>query len=196
MKQDKSWLETAAATENQWVRAVILRKDHVAHREARRIAVDATGMAKKALGSSHPQYAVALLNLGIYYETVEQNHAEAARRYRQALRILGNDHPEYSEALYWLGTYQFSEGNSKARAMEVWSESLAALRRRSGNPLRIADLLVCLSCCFVNDQPKKATPLLQEALEIQRKRLRSDDAIVKETETRLAAALRAAAEVE
>jgi tetratricopeptide (TPR) repeat protein len=192
---DGAWLERAATAENQWVRAVILKKDHVAHGDARNIALNASEMAKNALGTSHTQYGIALLNLGLCFEVIEKKGEEATHQYLLARQTLGNDHPEYAEAMYWLGVYQFSEGNAKDRAVEVWSEALNILRQLPEKSERMADLLISLSCFYINGHPKKAAQQLQEALEIQRKKHGPRHAAVRDTETRFAAALRAAAAV-
>jgi hypothetical protein len=196
VRQDKAWFEKAAAAENQWVRAVVLKDDHVAHSDARKIATEASEMARNALGASHTLYGASLLNLAIYYEVIEKNSAEAERRYQEARRILGNDHPEYVEAMYWLGVYQFSAKDGRNRAAEVWGEALAIFRRAAKTSVRMADLLVCLSAYHISDQPKKAAQELREALEIQRRELGAGHKEVRATESRLAAALRAAAGVE
>jgi tetratricopeptide (TPR) repeat protein len=193
MKQDRAWLESAAAAENQWVRAVILKKDHLAHGDALEVASNARDMASSALGEAHPAYGVALLNMATYYEFIANDRASAEEIFAQARKILGDDHAEYVEGLYWLGYYLYQDGGAAPRAMELWTEALAIQRRRADNPTRLADLLLCLGCGYLEDDPKRAAVLLGESLRLQRKHLGPDHRLVKDTEQRLATALREAA---
>jgi tetratricopeptide (TPR) repeat protein len=191
MKQDKAWLEEAAAAENDFVRAVIFKPDHPAHASAREKALRARDMAGRALGQSHSSYGVALLNLAAYYEVIEKNAAESERHVRQALEVLGPDRWEQAEHFFWLGVYHFSEGNGYARASELWNAAADILRRSGARPQLLGDVLVSLSVCYFEQEPRKAAVVLQEALRIQRKQFGPAHETVRDTEARLAAAIRA-----
>src|SRR5436189_3295690 len=85
MKYTKEWYEEAARVENQHVRAVILKKDHLEHDRAFELANRAYEMAARSLGEQHPAYAVALQNLGLCLSVLENDsihQAEAGRNAR------------------------------------------------------------------------------------------------------------------
>lgn len=193
MKKNKAWLEDAATAENNYVRAVIFKADHPAHAEARETALRAKEMAGRALGESHPCYGVALLNLAAYYDVIEKNATESERHVEQGLKVLGPDHCEQAEIFFWLGVHHFTEDSERARATELWNAAAGILRRSGVNQRLLGDVLVSLSVCHYDREPNKAAAFLQEALGIQRKHFGVTHKIVKDTEARLAASLRAAA---
>ena len=63
MPDDIAGLEEAARSENDWVRARILKRDPPAEGSLLKIAQRARDMAANSLGTRHSAYAVALQNL-------------------------------------------------------------------------------------------------------------------------------------
>src|SRR5258708_24438020 len=103
MKYTKEWYEEAAAEENQHVRAVILKKDHLEHDRAFELANRACEMAARSLGEQHPAYAVALQNLGLCLSVLENDTISAADYFDRARTVAGPHHPALAETFYWLG---------------------------------------------------------------------------------------------
>jgi hypothetical protein len=68
MTDDKAQFEESAKSENNWVRARIFKQDLPQTRTFLQIAERARDMAANSLGTQHPAYGGALLNLGIYYD--------------------------------------------------------------------------------------------------------------------------------
>ena len=85
MTYTKEWYEEAARVENQHVRAVILKKDHLEHDRALEVANRAYEMAARALGEQHPAYAVALQNIGLYYSVIGNDTITAADYFEREL---------------------------------------------------------------------------------------------------------------
>src|SRR3990170_7803594 len=86
--EDEALIERAAASENDWVRARILQKDPPLEGSLLQIAERARNMAANSLGRHHPAYAVALQNLGIYYDFIEHDVDTAIRFFDEARAVL------------------------------------------------------------------------------------------------------------
>jgi hypothetical protein len=71
MSDDNARTEKAAASENDWVRARILKQDPPVEGSLLKVAERARDMSARSLGNRHPAYAVALQNLGLYYDAIE-----------------------------------------------------------------------------------------------------------------------------
>jgi hypothetical protein len=88
MSDDKARIEEAAKSENNWVRARIFKQDLPQTRTLLQIAERARDMAANSLGTQHPAYGGALLNLGIYYDFIEHETMKAQELFDQARAIL------------------------------------------------------------------------------------------------------------
>jgi hypothetical protein len=107
MSDDKVQIEEAAKSENNWVRARIFKQDLPQAKTLLQIAERARDMATNSLGTQHPAYAGALLNLGIYYDFIEHATVKAQDLFDQARAILERTQAGaalYAEALFELGT--------------------------------------------------------------------------------------------
>src|SRR5690349_3023249 len=107
MSDDKGQIEEYAKAENDWVRARILKQDPPPEGSLLEIAERARDMAANSLGTQHWGYGVALLNLGIYYDFIENNAAKAQELIKQGRAILEKSKTGrgvYADALFHLGT--------------------------------------------------------------------------------------------
>lgn len=191
MAKDIEWYEEAAASENDWVRAVILKPDHVAREDAFRVATRARDMARRALGDHHPAYAIALLNLGLYYDIIQNDVRKAKGFFAQAREILGENHNAIAEAIYWLGIFHYEVKEDFKRAETLFDQSVTVWRETpDSDPLQIADALICLAAAkFSMDKLRESIPVLKEALKIQSALLPPSDSRLLDTADRLAGVL-------
>jgi tetratricopeptide (TPR) repeat protein len=127
MEETKEWYEEAAREENEWVRAVILIPDHPMRDNALEIATRARDMAGRALGKTHPSYAEAVQNIGVYYSALGNDPKKATKYFDQARRVVGPYHPILSRSFYFLGRYYYELGNED-KAETFLNEALAVLR--------------------------------------------------------------------
>jgi hypothetical protein len=67
-----------------WVRTRILKGDPPPEGSLLQIAERARRMAANSLGRQHPTYAVALQNLGLYYDFIENDLSKAAEFFNEA----------------------------------------------------------------------------------------------------------------
>jgi hypothetical protein len=107
MSDDKGQIEEYAKSENDWVRARIIKRDPPPEGSLLQIAERARDMAANSLGTQHWAYALALLNLGIYYDFIEHNTAKAQELIDQASAIVEESKTGsalYADALFHLGT--------------------------------------------------------------------------------------------
>jgi len=88
MSDDKSRIEEHARSENEWVRARILKQDPPAEGSLLKIAGRARDMAASSLGKQHSAYGVALQNLGLYYDAIENDTLKADEFFAQARAVL------------------------------------------------------------------------------------------------------------
>ena len=186
MEQTKEWYEEAAAEENKYVRAVILKKDHFEHDDAFEVADRACKMAAETLGEDHPAYAVALQNLGLYYNAVKNDVIAAIDCFDKARAIVRRYHPALAEGFFWLGIFHYESRNVE-KAEDFFSEALAIQRRSLGsNHLELARTLICLAYAKeVTRGSRAAVGLMEEALAIQRASLPTDSEEVYNTEQTL-----------
>src|SRR5262249_18516915 len=105
MPDDNAGLEGAARSENEWVRARIVKRDPPPEGSLLKIAQRARDMAANSLGTRHAAYAVALQNLGLYYEVIENDAARADELFAQARAIVAGDDLPLADGLYWLGIF-------------------------------------------------------------------------------------------
>jgi tetratricopeptide (TPR) repeat protein len=185
---DKAVLEEAAASENDWVRARIVKRDPPTEGSLLQIAERARDMAANSLGVQHSAYAVALQNLGIYYETIENNSAKADEFFDRARAIVKDDDLPLAYGFYWLGMFHQQVNRDWARAETPLGEALAIQRRALGNDdPRLAETMIALADAkAVTGVTDAAIALTEEALRIQRAHLAPTDQAVRDTENRLA----------
>src|SRR5258708_18677109 len=191
MTHTKEWYEEAAQVENQHVRAVILKIDHLEHDRALEVASRAHEMAGRALGEQHPAYAVALQNLGLYYCVIGNDTITGADFFERARAVAGPYHPALAEPFYWLGIFYY-EARDASRAAQFFEEALTIRRRDPGvensktKGLELAQTLIGLAHAkAITEGPDAAVSLLQEALQIQEASLPGDSAEVLDTRRRL-----------
>jgi tetratricopeptide (TPR) repeat protein len=186
MTHSKEWYEEAAKVENQYVRVVILKKDHLEHDRAFDVATRAYEMAARALGEQHPAYAVALQNMGLYFCVIASDTITAADYFDRARAVAGPHHPDLSETFYWLGVFYY-EARDASRAAEFFEEALTIQRRNleSKDPELVQTLIGLAYAKSITQGPGAAVSLLQEALEIQETSLPAESAEVLDTRRRL-----------
>jgi tetratricopeptide (TPR) repeat protein len=144
MKETKEY-EEAARRENEWVRAVILKPNHPLQDHALEIATNARKMAGKALGKTHPSYAEAVQNIGVYYSVLGNDQKKAANYFDQARSVVGPYHPVLMLSFYVLGLYYQESGNPEMAATFL-KEALGILRREGQKyDPRIAQVLTMLA---------------------------------------------------
>jgi tetratricopeptide (TPR) repeat protein len=187
MSDDRAWLEKAATSENEWVRARILKQDPPAEGSLLKIAERGRDMAARALGEQHPAYAIALQNLGLYYEAIENNPAQANALFAQARAVLGGNDLPLAEGFYWLGIFHTQVSRDLTRAQPPLMEALAIRRRvLGGDDLAVAETMIALAhATDLTTTIEPAIALLEDALKIQRSKLAADDQAIRETEKRL-----------
>jgi len=145
-------------------------------------------MAANSLGTRHWAYAVALRNLGLYYDAIEGDAARADELFAQARTVLaGNDLP-LAEGFYWLGIFHHQVGRNAGRAQAVLREALVIQRRvLDRDDARLADTLIALAeATAATGEVNAAIVLMQEALDVQRAQTPPSEEAVAKTEDRLA----------
>jgi len=186
MEADRATIEEAAASENTWVRACILKQEPPAEGSLLDIATRARDMAARSLGTSHPAYAVALQNLGLYYDAIANDPAAAAEHFSQARAVAGDNPGVLAYGWQRLGIFHLQVNGDAKRAEGPLTEALAIHRRTAAkHDLQLAETLVALA--LIRDR-KAAVELLDEALQIRRATLPSGDpAILTAEQLRFAA---------
>jgi hypothetical protein len=185
---DKAKIEQYAEGENDWVRARIIKREPPAEGSLLKIAERARDMAANSLGSRHPAYAVALLNLGLYYDAIENDAAKANALFAQARAVVADNDLPLAEGFYWLGIFHYEVNRDRARAEPPLAEALAIQRRAlGGEDLQLARTMVALAYAKgVEAGLPSAIALTKEALQIQRAKLPPTDQALLDTENRLA----------
>jgi tetratricopeptide (TPR) repeat protein len=187
MSDDRAWLEKAAKSENEWVRARILKQDPPAEGSLLKIAERGRDMAANSLGQQHPAYAVALQNLGLYYDAIENDPVKADEFFAQARAVLAENDLPLAEGFYWLGIFHTRVSHDVTRARPPLAEALAIQRRALGSgDLQLAETMIALACAKdIKTAIQSAIALLEEALTIQRSKLPAGDQVIADTENRL-----------
>ncbi len=189
MSDDKARLEEAARSENEWVRARILKQDPPAEGSLLKIAERARDMAANSLLHQHSAYAVSLQNLGLYYDAIENDAARAKEFFAQARAVLKEHDLPLAEGFYWFGLFHVQVSQDGQRAATPLTEALAIQRRAlGGDDLRLAETMIVLARAYSDNVTglHSAVALLKEALRIQRSQLPSTDQAILATEDRLA----------
>ncbi len=187
MVEDKALIERAATSENDWVRARILQKDPPPEGPLLQIAERARDMAVNSLGRAHPAYAVALQNLGLYYDFIENDVSKAAEFFNEARAVLEDNALPLAYGFFKLGVFHYEANHDARRAEAALMQALAIQRRGlASEELDLADTLVALAYAKVRmSEIEAAVPLMEEALRIQRARLGAMDRRVLDSEERL-----------
>jgi tetratricopeptide (TPR) repeat protein len=188
MPDDTAGIEEAARSENEWVRARIIRRDPPAEGSLLKIAQRARDMAANSLGTRHPAYAVALQNLGLYYDVVENDAAQAAELFAQARAVVNENDLALADGFYWLGIFHHQVSRDRKRAQAALHEALAIGRRALGSDHpQLAEMMIALAeATAATGEVNAAIALMQEALRIQRAQDPSNEEAVAKTEDRLA----------
>ena len=183
MDDGRATIEEAAASENTWVRARILKRKPPAEGSLLDIATRARDMAARSLGTAHPAYAVALQNLGLYYDAIENDGAKAAEYFRQARAVVNENDDPLAYGLQRLGIFHLQIKSDPERAEEPLTEALAIQRRTPGtDDLQLAETLVALAWVKMVGDPGSAIDLMAEALAIRRAKLPPGDSAIAEAE--------------
>jgi tetratricopeptide (TPR) repeat protein len=187
MPDDAARIEEAATSENDWVRARILKRDPPAEGPLLKIAQRARDMAANSLGTRHWAYAVALQNLGLYYDVIENDAAKANELFGQARAILRENDLPLAYGFYWLGIFHSQVNRDAERAQASLGEALAIQRRALGNDdPRLAETMIALADAkLATTGILSAIALMQEALRIQRAQVPPMEETILNTENRL-----------
>ena len=188
MSDDNARTEKVAASENDWVRARILKQDPPVEGSLLKIAERARDMAARSLGNQHPAYAVALQNLGLYYDAIENDGSKATEFFSQARAALNENDVALAYGFYWLGIFHLNVRHDPHRAQGPLMEALEIQRRTLGkDDLQLADTMIALAWAKAAASGiDAAIALMEQALKIQRAKLPPTDPALQETEKRLA----------
>src|SRR5712691_6551913 len=146
MSDDKARVEEAASSENDWVRARILKRDPPPEGSLLKIAERARDMAANSLGAQHSAYAVSLQNLGLYYEAIENDTSKANEFFTQARAVLKENDLPLAYGFYWLGIFHNQVSHDAKRAEAPLTEALAIQRRGLGSDdLLLAETMIALA---------------------------------------------------
>jgi len=187
MPDDIAGIEEAARGENEWVRARIIKRDPPVERSLLRIAQRALDMAANSLGRRHSAYAIALQNLGLYYEVIENDAVRADEFFSQARAVVAGDDLPLADGLYWLGIFHHQVSRNRERAQAVLREALAIQRRAlDDDDPRLAETMIALSETTAGrGDIHSAIALMQEALRIQRAQASPNEEAIAASEDRL-----------
>jgi tetratricopeptide (TPR) repeat protein len=187
MPDDPAALEEAARSENEWVRARIIKREPPAEGSLLKFAQRARDMAANSLGTRHSAYAVALQNLGLYYDAIENDAARANEFFAQARAVAaGNDLP-LAEGLYWLGIFHHQVGRNAEPALAALREALAIQRRAlDRDDPQLAETMIALAeATAMTGDVHSAIALMRKALRIQRAQASPNEEAAMRTEERL-----------
>ena len=188
MNDDKALIEEAGRSENDWVRARILKQDPPAEGSLLKIAMRARDMATNSLGTQHSAYAVSLQNFGLYYDAIENDTSKANEFFTEARAVLKENDLPLAYGFYWLGIFHNQVGHDAKRAEAPLTEALAIQRRVLGSDdLLLAETMIALAYSKgAKTGIHSAIALMEEALRIQRTQVPPADQAILETENRLA----------
>jgi tetratricopeptide (TPR) repeat protein len=187
MSDDKARIEEAAKSENDWVRARIIKREPPPEGSLLKIAQRARDMAANSLGNQHWAYAVALQNLGLYYDAIENDAAKAGAFFEQARAVLKESDLPLAHGFYWLGIFHHKVNHDDGRAEPPLTEALQIQRRAlDGNDLQLAETMIALAYVkSMTTEIYSAIALMEEALRIQRAHLLPTNQVLLDTESRL-----------
>ena len=187
MPDDTAATEEAARSENDWVRARIFKLDPPAEGSLLKIAQRARDMAANSLGTEHSAYAVALQNLGLYYDAIEKDSTKASELFAQARGVVKENDLPLASGFYWLGVFHHQVSRDAERAQAALREALGIQRRAiGGDDPQLAETLIALAeATAATGDIDQAIALMREALGIQRAQVPADEEAVMRTEQRL-----------
>lgn len=187
MPDDPAAIEEAACSENDWVRARIFKHDPPAEGCLLKIAQRARDMAANSLGTEHSAYAVALQNLGLYYDAIENESTKASELFAQARAVVKENDLPLAYGFYWLGIFHHQVSRDALRAQAALREALGIQRRSlSGDDPQLAQTLIALAeATAATGDIDQAIVLMREALRIQRVQVSADEDAVANIEDRL-----------
>jgi hypothetical protein len=187
MSDDTFDVAEAAASENDWVRARIIKREPPAEGSLLQIAQRARDMAANSLGEQHPAYAVALQNLGLYYDAIENDAAKANAFFARARAVVKENDLPLAYGFYWLGVFHHQVNNDDRRAEYPLAGALAIQRRALGrDDPQLAETMIALAYVRSATDLHAAIALLEGALAIQRIHRIPTDPAIRDTEKRLA----------
>jgi hypothetical protein len=146
MSDNRAQIEEAASSENDWVRARILKQDPPPEGSLLKIAERALRMAANSLGKEHAGYAVALQNLGLYYDAIENDTSKANAYFAQARAVLKENDLPLAYGFYWQGIFHNQVTRDGMRAEATLMQALTIQRRAwGGDDPRLADATIALA---------------------------------------------------
>ena len=187
MPDDPAALEQAARSENEWVRARIIKREPPPEGSLLKIAQRARDMAANSFGTRHSAYAVALQNLGLYYDAIENDAARSKEFFAQARAVVAGDDLPLADGLYWLGIFHHQVGRNAERSLAALREALAIQRRAlDGDDPQLAETMIALAeTTAMTGDVHSAIVLMREALRIQRAQAPPNEEAAMRTEDRL-----------
>ena len=166
----EAWYERAAKSENDWVRSIIINKEHIARKKALEEIKKLQNSIANTLGTNHKEYGKVLLTLALYFDTIKNDRAKSIDAFNNAISILSAKSIEYAEAKKHQMIYYFEKKDYK-NAEIFANESLQILQNNEGYELEIADMLIAKSIFrFFEKNFDEAIKLCQEALNLQKKK--------------------------
>jgi tetratricopeptide (TPR) repeat protein len=187
MPDDTAAIEEAARSENDWVRARIIRRDPPAEGSLLKIAQRARDMAANSLGTEHSACAVALQNLGLYYDAIENDSTKASELFAQARGVVKENDLPLAYGFYWLGVFHHQVSRDAARAQAALREALGIQRRAlGGDDPQLAETLIALAeVTAATGDIDQAIAQMREALRIQHAQVPPNEEAVAKIEDRL-----------
>ena len=160
----------APKSENDWVRSIIINKEHIARKKALEEIKKLQNSIANTLGTNHKEYGKVLLTLALYFDTIKNDRAKSIDAFNNAISILSAKSIEYAEAKKHQMIYYFEKKDYK-NAEIFANESLQILQNNEGYELEIADMLIAKSIFrFFEKNFDEAIKLCQEALNLQKKK--------------------------
>ena len=152
-----------------------------------KIAQRARDMAANSLGTEHAAYAVALQNLGLYYDAIENDSAKASELFAQARGVMKENDLPLAYGFYWLGVFQHQVSRDAGRAQASLREALGIQRRAlGGDDPQLGETLIALAeATAATGDIDQAIALMGEALRIQHAQVPPNEEAVAKIEDRL-----------
>jgi hypothetical protein len=116
-------------SENDWVRARILKKSPLPNGTVLQIAERARRMAANSLGREYPAHAVELQNLGLYYDLIENDISKVGEFFREARAILNENDLPLAYGFFKLGVFHYEANHDAASAEAALMQALEIQRR-------------------------------------------------------------------
>jgi TIR domain. len=166
----EEWYEIAAKSENDWVRAVVIQKDHVARNRVLDKIKTLQNSITNTLGANHREYGKVLLTLALYYDIIRNDRRKCDAIFAKAKEILGNDSRDYATAKKQQSLWYF-EKKDHLSAEKFTDEALQILQNKKGRELEAADMLIAKSVFRISTNDLDgAIKFCKEALVLQQKK--------------------------